>query len=140
MRIGVVLKKGGTRRSSLTFKHRGVKLVEAPPWSWSLARGALEGSVIVTATIKIWASSCDVGYRKGGVFLMMFCNPGFVGEEMPKQCINRKGLHTSGYRSDKWVIFWTQTTKEIGGELSITDLLSGSGKSGGGILDLVIII
>jgi hypothetical protein len=92
MRIGAVLKRGGTRRSSLTSRHRGVKLVEAPSWSWSLAGGALEGSVIVTASIKIWALSCDVGCRKGGVFLMMFCNPGFVGEEMPKQCM-RGALH-----------------------------------------------
>jgi hypothetical protein len=84
MKIEDVLKKGGTRRSSLASRYKGVKLVKAPSWSWSLARGTLEDSVIVTTTVKIWALSCDVGCRKGGIFLMMFCNPGFVGKEIAK--------------------------------------------------------
>jgi hypothetical protein len=105
-----------------------------------VAGGALEGSLIVTATVEIGTPSSNVGGGKRSVILVTFGNSRFMGKKMQEQSINGERLHTSGDRGHKWVIFRTQTAKEIGSEFLVADEMTSNSKSGDHMLDLVIII
>lgn len=69
--------------------------------------------------------------------MVVFLNPSFMGQEMSKQIVHGEGFKPCGHRGDKWVVFRTQTGKEVGSELKVVEGLSGGSESGGCVLQAV---
>jgi hypothetical protein len=67
-------------------------------------------------------------------------NPSFVSKEVAEEVVHGERLKLGCDRGDEGVVFGTQTSKEVRGELVIVEWLVGSSKGGGNLLDSLEIV
>lgn len=83
-----------------------------------------------SATVIALAAGDEVGGGDHWVGLVVLLEPHLMGEQMSKKFIHGEGFNPCSHGGDKWIIFWTQSSKEIGGEFVVIQRLVGGSKGG----------